>query len=118
MSSTLVRLAAVSAAMILLSGCAGLNELFDELDRAAELQTEWEAQQPPVQQTDYVMACHEMGGAAWGRARELQPWVLRAPRSIRSRKSGSGAVPTLPPTATAPIREEPPAHNSGRRVRA
>jgi len=66
MSSTLVRLAAVSAAMILLSGCAGLNELFDELDRAAELQTEWEAQQPPIQQTDYVMACHEMGGCGVG----------------------------------------------------
>jgi hypothetical protein len=62
MRSSLVRLAAVAAFGALLSGCAGLNEVFDELDRAAELQAERDAQQPPVQQTDYVAACLQVGG--------------------------------------------------------
>jgi hypothetical protein len=52
MRSTLVQLAAVAVCGGLLSGCAGLNEVFDELDRAAEIQAEWDAQQQPVQETD------------------------------------------------------------------
>jgi len=66
MRSTLVQLAAVAVCGGLLSGCAGLNEVFDELDRAAEIQAEWDAQQQPVQETDYVAACNQFGGCGVG----------------------------------------------------